>query len=214
MTIRRNLAVPANPPSVAHGAAALAYMDELREGMRAVVTTDGGGRSLPVAGALSAALALMERCSLVPGAGKTFFIGNGGSAAIASHVAIDYMKTGDFRTTCFTDAAMLTCFANDFGYERVYAEPVRRLASQADVLVAVSSSGRSRNILNAVAEAKQLQMPVITFSGFDEDNDLRPAGVLNFYVRSNNYRVVEAVHMALLDSMLQASVECRRGGKK
>lgn len=212
MTVSRKLAITGKSPAAAHGAAALAYMDELREGMRSIVVTDHAGLSLPVAAALSNALALLERASLAPGAGKMLVIGNGGSAAIASHVAIDYMKTGDFRTTCFTDPAMLTCFANDFGYEQVYAQPVSRLGSRADVLVAISSSGRSRNILNAVAAAQRLQMPVITFSGFDEDNDLRPTGTLNFYVRSKNYRVVEAVHMALLDSMLQASVECRPAG--
>lgn len=133
---------------------------------------------------------------------RLFFIGNGGSAAIASHMANDFQKNGGFTTFCFNDGAALTCLANDLGYENVFALPVARHGQLGDALFAISSSGKSPSILNAVKVAKDLKMNVITLSGFAPDNPLVAMGSVNFYVPSQEYGTVEIAHLAILHSVL------------
>lgn len=144
--------------------------------------------------------------------GKLIFIGNGGSSAIASHMAIDYWKNGGIRSTSFSDPALLTCLSNDYGYEHVYERPIEMLAQPSDLLMAISSSGKSMNILHAVKAARQKKMPVVTFSGFQPDNLLRQTGDVNFYVASPEYGFVEITHLSICHSILDlASVACQRG---
>jgi D-sedoheptulose 7-phosphate isomerase len=133
---------------------------------------------------------------------KLMFIGNGGSAAIASHMAIDYSKNGGVRSVSFNDAVALTCIANDLGYENVFSKQIEIHASGCDVLVAVSSSGRSPNIIAACAAARTLGCAIVTFSGFDEENPLRARGDINFYVNSHEYGFVEIAHLTLLHAVL------------
>ena len=128
---------------------------------------------------------------------KVMLVGNGGSAAIASHIAVDLSKNAGIRATAFNDASALTCLANDYGYEDVFRKQVLYYGVRGDVLVAISSSGRSPNILRAADAARSL-MPVFTFSGFEADNPLRQMGDLNFYVPSNSYGLVETAHQLLL----------------
>ena len=97
---------------------------------------------------------------------KVLFVGNGGSAAIASHMAIDYSKNGEFSALAFNDGASLTCLSNDLGYDEVFAHPISMLCKPDDLLVAISSSGQSQNILNAVTAARSRVMTVLTLSGF------------------------------------------------
>lgn len=131
-----------------------------------------------------------------------FFIGNGGSAGIAQHMAADWFKAGKFRSMCFNDASMLTMLGNDLGYEHVFDEPIKKHAETGDLLFAISSSGRSLNILNAVSAANKLNMDVITLSGFREDNPLREMGIINFFVPSQRYGLVEVAHHAILHAIL------------
>ncbi|HLN08987.1 MAG TPA: SIS domain-containing protein [Xanthobacteraceae bacterium] len=133
---------------------------------------------------------------------KIMFVGNGGSAAIASHMAIDYCKNGGLRAVAFNDASALTCLANDFGYVQVFAKQIEFHARRDDLLVAISSSGRSPNILHGVEAARSLGCGVATFSGFTESNELRRAGDVNFYLRSTEYGLVEIGHLALCHAML------------
>lgn len=139
--------------------------------------------------------------------GKLMFVGNGGSAAIASHQAIDWTKNGGYRAICFNDAAALSCLANDLGVAQMFAMPVRKFARAGDVLFAISSSGKSDNILEAVKAALFADAKVITFSGFARDNPLRAMGDLNFYVPSDDYGVVECAHLALIHSMLYEAMK-------
>jgi D-sedoheptulose 7-phosphate isomerase len=134
---------------------------------------------------------------------KLIFVGNGGSAAIASHQAVDYWKNGGIPAIAFNDASLLTCISNDFGYERVFAEPIARFGARGDVLVAVSSSGKSPNILRAVEAARAVGCEVVTFSGFDPANPLRKTGTLNFYVPSHSYGIVEILHLSLIHAILE-----------
>ncbi len=133
---------------------------------------------------------------------RLIFIGNGGSAAIASHMAADYQKNGGFSTLCFNDAASLTCISNDIGYEKVFSLPLTQHARIGDILFAVSSSGESLSILNAVKVARDNRLNVVTLTGFKGDNLVRRGGGVNFYVPSMSYGVVENVHMAILHGFL------------
>lgn len=130
------------------------------------------------------------------------FIGNGGSQGICSHIATDFMKNGGFRALAYTDPSMLTCLSNDLGYDHVYSVPIERFGVLGDVLVAISSSGQSANILNGVVAAHARDMAVITLSGFSMMNPLRSAGDINFYIRSDRYGLVEIAHLAILHHIL------------
>ena len=134
--------------------------------------------------------------------GRMFFVGNGGSAATASHLAIDYQKNGGIPAFCLSDGAALTCFGNDLGFDHVYAAPLKAHARPGDLLVAISSSGRSADILNGVQAARERGAKVITFSGFTPDNPLRGMGELNFYVASRLYGYVEIAHLAICHAVL------------
>ena len=109
-------------------------------------------------------------------------IGNGGSAGICSHQVTDYLKNGKIRSQNFSDSSLLTCLSNDFSFEEVFSKPIEMFAESNDIVYCFSSSGRSRNILNAAESAKKIGCFVVTFSGFDKDNDLRKLGDLNYYV--------------------------------
>ena len=129
--------------------------------------------------------------------GKVILVGNGGSASIAGHMEMDLCNRADVRAQVFNDPPVLTALANDHGYETAFARLIHLHAGPSDVLVAISSSGRSRNILNAVDAAREHGCGVITFSGFAEDNPLRSRGDLNFYVASDHYGMVEVAHHTL-----------------
>ncbi len=134
--------------------------------------------------------------------GKVAIVGNGGSAGIAAHIAIDLAKNGRVPAVCFNDAAQITCLANDYGFENWLAHAVRMNLRKGDVLVAISSSGKSPNILNAVGAARDLGLSVVTLSGFLPDNPLRALGDINFWADSRAYNIVETVHQFWLMSVI------------
>ncbi len=133
--------------------------------------------------------------------GRILLVGNGGSAAIASHLAIDLTKNAGVPAVCFNDASAITCLANDYGYEHWMAHAVRLYGRSGDSLVAISSSGRSANVLNAVAQARKDGMQVVTLSGMKPDNPLRKNGQVNFWVDSQAYNIVETAHQFFLMSV-------------
>jgi D-sedoheptulose 7-phosphate isomerase len=145
----------------------------------------------------------MDQARAVHAAGnKLIFVGNGGSATIASHMATDFSKNGLIRTTALNDASMLTCLANDYSYEWVFAKQIEFYAQPGDLLIAISSSGRSANILKAVEAARKARCGVVTFSGFTSDNPLRVTGDLNFYVAADRYGFVEIAHLTICHAVL------------
>ena len=97
---------------------------------------------------------------------------------------------------------MLTCLANDFGYEHVFAKQLEWQARKGDVVIAISSSGKSPNILNAVDVARRKGCAVFTYSGFGPDNPLRGKGDFNIYVASHEYGFVEVGHLAIMHGVL------------
>jgi D-sedoheptulose 7-phosphate isomerase len=137
---------------------------------------------------------------------KMMFIGNGASASIASHMAADFWKNSEIRATAFNDAALLTCISNDFGYNQVFEKPIKMFANSGDILVAISSSGKSENIIRGVRMARSKRCNVITLSGFHKDNPLRSLGDINFYVPSSSYGQVEVVHHSICHCMLDTVV--------
>jgi len=152
--------------------------------------------------ALSPDLGLDRLKSLTEGTRKShktiFLIGNGASASMASHIAADLCKNGDLSTEVFTDLSLITAVANDLGSDKMYSVPLERRGTPGDMLVAISSSGRSPNILNAVAAARKLKMKVATFSAMKPENPLRAMGDVNFYVPAPTYGYAESSHSSLL----------------
>jgi len=140
---------------------------------------------------------------------KMIFIGNGGSAAIASHMAIDFWKNGNIKALAFNDSSLLTCIGNDFGYKHVFEKPIEMFAEKGDVLFAISSSGRSENILRGVRAARLKECPVVTLSGFKDDNPLRSLGDFNFYVPSEEYGPVEVTHQYICHCILDVLIRFR-----
>lgn len=138
---------------------------------------------------------------------KVIFVGNGGSGAIASHMAIDYTKNGGIRAIALNDHPTLTCVANDFGYENVFAKQIDFYAKAEDVVVVVSTSGKSANILEAASAARNIGCPLVTLSGMRPHNALRTMGDINFYISHGDYGVVEISHLMLL----HAIVSCQGG---
>ena len=134
--------------------------------------------------------------------GKVILVGNGGSASIASHVSIDFTKAANIRSINFNEASLLTCFANDYGYENWASNALNFYADSNDIAILISSSGQSKNIINAAEKAKNIGLPIITLSGFLESNPLRKMGDVNLWVNSSEYNIVESVHQIWLLSIV------------
>jgi D-sedoheptulose 7-phosphate isomerase len=132
---------------------------------------------------------------------RVVVIGNGGSAAIASHVAIDLSKNAGVPALAFNDASALTCLSNDFSYQQVFAKQIEYHCHAQDVLLAISSSGESPSILNAVDTARRRHLVVVTLSGFKPENRLRKVGHYNYYVPSDQYGFVELAHLTILHAI-------------
>jgi D-sedoheptulose 7-phosphate isomerase len=180
------------------------YVTKLRDLCSSTQVSDERGNVVPL-GVACDWVAEQARKANASG-NKLIFVGNGGSAAIASHQAIDYSKNGGIRALALNDAASLTCLANDFGYEHVFSQQIEMHGRSGDVLIAISSSGRSPNILGAAAAARPRDMSVVTFSGFQADNPLRTKGDINFYVASGEYGFVEISHLTLLHAILDLNL--------
>lgn len=119
----------------------------------------------------------------------------------------DFKKNGNMKTGALLDASVVTCFGNDFGYEYMYSKQLEQIGSEGDLLIAISSSGNSMNIVNAIAEARNKKMNVITLSGFKPDNKIKGMGDINVYVALEQYGIVESVHVTILQQVVDAILE-------
>ncbi len=131
-----------------------------------------------------------------------FLCGNGASASFANHMALDWTKTANVPTFSFSDSALLTAMGNDLGYEHAFSAPLSWYAKSGDLLLTISSSGNSPNILKTIEMARSKGMSVVTVSGMSSDNESRQLGDLNFFVPSNTYGVAESAHQVLLHAWL------------
>ena len=172
------------------------YLNKLLELTHKTQVTDLTGGSIPLIEASDRAIEMIAEVRLA--SGKVMLGGNGGSAAIASHAENDLSESGSVRAMVFTEQPVLTARSNDFGYGSVFERPIEMWAEVGDILVTISSSGQSENIVRALKMAREKQCKLITFSGFDPDNPSRKLGDLNFYVPSNVYAYVETAHMTLI----------------
>jgi|SRR3989339_370044 len=189
------------------------YYLTLEKLLKSIEVTDKKGQKLPFHEGVAEVAGLIEAQT---GTGKKIiFIGNGASAAISSHSATDFWRNAGVKAMAFNDASLLTCISNDFGYKYVFKKPIEMFAESGDILVAISSSGRSENILCGAEAARDKGMTIITLSGFDTHNPLRKMGRFNFYVSASSYGYVEVIHHAICHGLLDIIVQNRsRGGKK
>ena len=137
---------------------------------------------------------------------KLIFCGNGGSAALASHVSVDFTKAAGIRAINFNEPDLITCFANDYGYGHWVEEALRAYAENGDTVVLVSSSGASENIINAAHYCQKKKINLVTLSGFSPNNQLREMGLYNLWVDSKSYNIIEMTHhiwlLAILDHII------------
>ena len=139
---------------------------------------------------------------------KVILVGNGGSAALASHVSVDLTKMCKIRAINFNEADLLTCFSNDYGYENWVQKALSFYADKGDLVICISSSGQSKNIINGAKFAKKIGCKVVTLTGFKKNNKVRKIGHINLWLDSKNYNLVEMTHhvwlLAIVDFIARA----------
>tara|TARA_B100002019_G_scaffold276367_1_gene275107 strand:+ start:222 stop:767 length:546 start_codon:yes stop_codon:yes gene_type:complete len=140
---------------------------------------------------------------------KVIIIGNGGSASIASHVCVDLTKICKVRSVNFNEANLLTCFSNDYGYVHWAQKALSFYADKGDLLICVSSSGKSMNIINAAKYAKKVGCKIITLTGFSNKNKLKKLGHINLWLDSKNYNFIEMTHQTWLLSVVDFLVKAK-----
>ena len=183
------------------------YFQDLSKLLLSIEVSDKDGASQLLDHGASEALKLI--CDVAANDKKVILVGNGGSAAIASHAQNDLCKTAGVRAMVFNEPPLLTALANDDGYGSVFESPILLWGEPGDLLLTVSSSGQSESIIRAINAATSKQCHVITLSGFKADNPSRSMGDLNFYVASSVYGYVETAHTALVH-YLTTSVPSRK----
>jgi D-sedoheptulose 7-phosphate isomerase len=164
-----------------------------------------GDRPLAIDAGISVMLDMLA--TLRQAGGSVFVLGNGGSAAVAAHIQNDLVNKGRVRAQVLHEPSLLTCMSNDFSYDDAFARLVDMYARHGDMLVTISSSGQSSNMLNAVAAARQTGATVVTLSGFAPGNPLRMLGDLNFWSPSGDYGEVEVSHLFLLHYIADSLAE-------
>jgi D-sedoheptulose 7-phosphate isomerase len=186
---------------------ATAYLRRLCEFILGMHVTDADGAEYGLdAGAM---LAVEMVLALRTSGRKAMIVGNGGSDAIANHLQTDLSNSVGVRAMTFDSSGMVTALSNDHGYASVFERPVQLWAVSGDLLLAISSSGRSENILRAARAARRRGCGIITLSGFRSDNPLRRLGDVNFYVPSEAYGFVEMAHAALAHFLADSAMMLR-----
>ena len=180
------------------------HMKRYNQVMACADATDKTGKSLDMDAGVDAVVQLL-RNKIGPKhsqTSKVIFAGNGGSAGICSHMATDFNKNGKIHAIALNDSSALTCLGNDLGFDQVFAEQIRWHARCDDILILVSSSGESPNIIAAADRRWNSGLWIVTLSGFKPHNRLRQMGHFNFYLPSDNYGFVETGHAQILHAIL------------
>lgn len=161
---------------------------------------DVGGNTL----SLEQCFALLKQSILEASkkGGEIIVIGNGGSNAIASHFAVDLQKSLKLQATLLNDPSLMSCLSNDYGYDQVYSYPLKLRGKKESLVIAISSSGKSENMLQAVREANEIGMKSVTLTGFSSENPLKKMGTINLWVDSSSYGIVEMAHQCLLHTLI------------
>ena len=138
---------------------------------------------------------------------KVYIVGNGGSASIASHVSVDFAKIAQVPSATFNNSNLITCFANDYGYENWVVEAIKAYTNINDLIILISSSGTSKNIVNAAQYCKDNNIDLITLSGFNKDNPLSTLGNVNIHIESTEYNYIEMSHHIILLALVDIFVK-------
>ncbi len=140
--------------------------------------------------------------------GKIILVGNGGSAAIASHVSVDLSKNAGIRSINFNEADLITCLSNDYSYDNWIVAALKLFCDKRDVLVLISSSGNSENLVRAIKYSKKNKIKTVVFTGFKKNNRLKTLNKLgvNFWIDSKSYNIVELSHLCLLLSIVDLCI--------
>ena len=133
---------------------------------------------------------------------KVIIVGNGGSASIASHLTVDFINAAKIKAINFNDSSIITCFANDYGYSECHSMAIEFYADPMDLVILISSSGESQNMLNAAQKANSLGLTVITLTGFNKNNSLSLMGDVNLWANSMSYNHVESAHQTWILSIV------------
>lgn len=134
--------------------------------------------------------------------GKQMFAGNGASASAAEHGATDFTKQGKVRSVTFHDPNLMTCLANDYGYDNWVAQAIELYGDPQDAVVLISVSGVSPSVVNAARHARDRGLPVVSFTGRAPDNPLRALSDIAFHVPSHAYNIVECCHCIWLTATI------------
>lgn len=186
------------------------YLKNLNHALENLMVTDGAGMALSGEDAF---LRCCELCKTAQTSQRTiYFVGNGASATMASHMAADFSKNCGVRAMAFNDIALMTAVSNDIHYEECFAIPLERFAVAEDILVTVSSSGNSPNVIKVIERAREIGLCIITLSGMASNNRSRTMGDLNFWLPVATYGLVEAGHQVLLHCWLDTFHELYGGG--
>jgi D-sedoheptulose 7-phosphate isomerase len=172
------------------------YFGNITDGLRDMIVTDRSGAALSAAEAVTRWVAMTRATH--DDARQLYIIGNGGSAGMASHMAADACKNGQLRAMAFNDTSLLTATSNDLHYDQVFSLPLERFARPGDLLIAISSSGNSPNIVRALETSRTLGLAAVTLTGMRADNRARTLGDLNFYVPLARYGWTESAHQVIL----------------
>lgn len=187
------------------------YFETIKNGLDAMIATDKDGNVLGNDEALEK---WIDKCEeLKQKKGIFFFCGNGASATMSEHMSHDCFQNADFLTETCSETSHITAISNDVSYEDVFAYRINKMLGESDMLITVSSSGNSPNIIKAITTARKLGTFVVTLSGKKEDNQSRKLGDLNFYVPLDTYGLVESAHAVLFHCWLDMYLDKYMGGR-
>ena len=145
---------------------------------------------------IDVSVSLINNCK--ENGGKVYIVGNGGSSSIASHVSVDFAKVAGVPSDTFNNANLITCFANDYGHDNWISEAIKTYTNKNDLIILISSSGTSKNIVNAAQYCNKNKKSLITLSGFSNNNPLSQLGNINIHINSESYNFIEMSHHIIL----------------
>lgn len=181
------------------------YLDKIKDLLDCIAITDGNAEKWEYRYGIGRIVEILRKCKTQKGC--LYICGNGGSAGIAQHMTADFLKNGGIRTYNMYGQSTITCISNDLTYEYVFCKQLEMLAECNDILIAISSSGESENIIKAIQEMRRVKGKVITFTGFREENRIKKLGDFNIYVPVDHYGMVESIHNLILQQMVDEIVD-------
>lgn len=187
------------------------YFRDITAGLEKMIVTDFNGNVIDADAALEQWIDKSRELML--NRHFFFFCGNGASATMAEHLSHDCFQNADFLTETVSETSHLTAISNDISYDEVFAYRIGKMLSEGDMLITISSSGNSPNIVRAQEKAREMGLFIVTLSGKKADNKSRKNGDLNFYVPLATYGMTESAHAVLLHCWLDMYLDKYKGGR-